>query len=84
MCAPPAQRPEADVFDDQPHHGASCYTEQARDPERLAVVDHQRVGDRGAEHEDGAVRQVEDVENAEDQRVADGEKSVDGPEEDRV
>ena len=71
------------MLDDQPHHAAGRDAEHARDPERLAVVDDQRVGDRSAKHENGAVRQVEDVENAEDEGVADGEKSVDGPDEDR-
>ena len=44
----------------------------------------QRVGDDGAEHEDGAVREIQDIEDAKDQRVADGEERVDRPDEDRV
>ncbi len=44
----------------------------------------QRVGDDGAEHEDGAVGKIQDIEDAEDERVADGKERVDRPDEDRV
>jgi hypothetical protein len=72
------------MFDDQTHQRSDGDAERGRDPEGLAVVDHERVGDRGTEHEDGAVCQVEDVENPEDKRVADREQGVDRSDEDRV
>jgi len=48
------------------------------------VQRHQRVGDDRAQHEHGAVREVEHVEHAEDQRVTDSEERVDRPNKDRV
>src|SRR6202035_1601755 len=56
----------------------------AGDPERQAVVYDEGVGDRGAEHEDGAVGEIEDVEDSEHERVTDREQRVDGPDEDRI
>ena len=72
------------MFDDEAHQCRDSDTERARDPDGLAVIDHEGVGDCCTEHEDGAVREVEDVEDPEDERVADGEQGVDGPDEDRV
>src|SRR2546421_130035 len=50
---------------------------------------HSRLADErerreGAEHEHGLVGEVQDVEHAEDERVADGEEGVDAAEEDAV
>src|ERR1700686_3843189 len=72
------------MFDDQAHHARHHHAQDAGEPERLAVVDDQRVGDGRAEHEDCAVGEVQDVEDAEYERVADCEQSVDGADEDRV
>ena len=72
------------MLDDEAHGAGGGDAEHACNPERLTVVDHQRVGEGRAEHEDGAVREVQDVEDSEDERIADGEKSVNGPDEDRV
>jgi len=72
------------MFDDQPHRASDGNANRARDQKGLAVVDHQRVGDSGAKHEDGTVREVEDVEDAKNERVPDCEQGVDGPDENRV
>ena len=41
-----------------------------------AGVDHQEQADEGADHEDFAVREIQQVEHAEDQRVADRHQRV--------
>lgn len=79
-----AERPQADVLDDEAHQGRHSDADDTGDPERKAVVDHERVGHRCAEHEDRAVREIEDVEDAEDQRVTHREQRINGSDEDRV
>src|SRR5712692_7019183 len=81
---PPPQRAQADVLDHQADQRRHHDAEHAGQPEGLPVVDDQRVGDRGPEHEHSAVGQVQDVEHAEYQRVPNREQRVDGSEEDRV
>ena len=51
-----------------------------RDAERQARGDERVRGERGG-HEDRRVREIEDVEHAEDQRVADREQRVNGAQE---
>ena len=61
------------MLDDEAHQSRGGDANHGGDPEDLSVLDHERVGGRGSEHEDGAVREVENVEDAKDERVTDGE-----------
>ena len=45
-----------------------------------AGVNHQEQADEGADHEDFAVREIQQVQHAEDQRVADRHQRVGGAE----
>ena len=72
------------MLDHQAHQRGERDAQHRGDPERLPMVDGQGVGDRGAEHEHRAVREVQDVEDSKDERVAHREQRVDGPDEDRV
>ena len=68
----------------RPSSAGAAIPAGTRQEERAVVQRDQRVGDGRPEHEHGAVREVEDVEHAEDERVSDGEQRVDGPDEDCI
>ena len=81
---PATQRPQREEFDKQAEQSANQYRDHRGRQEWHPVQRDQRVGDDRAQHEDGAVREVQDIENAEYQRVADGEQRIDRPDKDRV
>ena len=79
----PPQRRERDAVEGDAEDSGRDDREHDRGEQRHAGCG-QRERDERRQHEDRSVCEIEDVEDAEDQRVSDREQRVNGPEEDAV
>jgi len=82
--AAPAQRSERQAIEEDPEEAGHKERGDGRDGRRETERRHTEERDERAKHEDDRVREVQDVEDREDEREPDGEQRVDAADEDRV
>jgi len=75
VASPVAHRAKRDALDDNAEHGGREHGAGQGDPRREAG-ERQRQAHVGADHEDLAVGQVEQVQHAEDERVTDRDQGI--------